>query len=182
MSQPYIGQITLFAGNFAPRGYAFCNGQLLAISQNEALFSLIGTTYGGNGTTNFQLPDLQSRIPVHMGQGPGLSPYMLGQNAGSQRVTLTDNTMPGHMHMLLASTGAGTATTIDGTVIPATPTTGNAPLFYAAQGSGQPALNFYPLSPSAVSYTGGSQPHNNLMPSLCISFVIALTGIFPPRN
>lgn len=182
MATPYLGQISMFAGNFAPRSYAFCNGQLLAINQNQALFSLLGTTYGGDGRTTFALPNLQSRLPIHVGNGPGLSNYNLGQAAGSQMVTITSAEMPAHTHTLEATQTDATATAIGETVLPGKPTAGNNPAFYAAQGSGQAPLTFDALNAAACSATGGSQPHTNLMPSLCISFIIALQGIYPSRN
>lgn len=178
---PFLGQIMMFAGNFAPRGYAFCNGQLLNISQNTALFSLLGTAYGGNGVQTFGLPNLQSRLPVHIGTGNGLSTYVLGQTGGTDTVTINTQTMPAHNHMLNATKTQANATTIGNTVLPGTPTVANAAL-YASQPSGQPTLQFFTLAAGAVSLVGGSQPHTNLMPSLCITFVIALQGIFPSRS
>lgn len=182
MSEPYIGQITMFGGNFAPRGYALCDGQLLSIAQYSALFSLIGTTYGGNGTTNFALPNLQSRLTNHMGRGPGLSLYALGQSAGTPQVTLTSLTMPGHMHMLMATTGPANTGTVGSGVVPATSNGSFSPAeFYATQGSG-PAVEKHAMVSAACGQAGGSLPHTNLMPSLCITFIIALQGIFPSRN
>ena len=182
MTNVYLGQITGFGGNFAPRMYAFCNGQTLGIAQNSALFSLLGTYYGGNGQTTFQLPNLQSRLPVHMGQGPGLSPYALGQNGGVTDVTITTQTMPAHNHMLIATTTAGTANAIGNTVIPGQPTAGTTPEFYVAPVSDQPDPVPEVLAPGVCGMTDGNQPHSNLMPSLCISFLIALQGIYPSRN
>ena len=179
---PFLGQIMMFAGNFAPRGYAFCNGQLLNINQNAALFSLLGTAYGGNGTTTFGLPNLQSRLPVHIGTGPGLSTYVLGQTGGTDTVTITTQTMPAHNHMLNANKTTGTVGTIGNTVLPATPTGTGTIIFYANQPAGQPTLSMFPMAGGAVSLVGGNQPHTNLMPSLCITFVIALQGIFPSRS
>ena len=182
MSDPYVGQILMLGSNFAPRGYALCNGQLLSIPQNQALFSLIGTTYGGNGTTTFALPNLQSRLPVHWGQGPGLSNYNLGQASGSSEVTITVATMPHHTHLLNATQQMANATSIGNTVLPGKPTAGSAPEFYANDPQGQSTLTPFPFAGPVVGMTGGNQPHNNMMPSLCITFVIALQGIFPSRN
>jgi microcystin-dependent protein len=182
MSNVFIGQITMFGGNFAPRGFAFCNGQLLPIAQNQALFALLGTVYGGNGQTTFALPNLQSRVPIHVGQGPGLSPYVLGQVGGAPSVTLDQTSIPSHMHALNATQADASSGPITSTVIPGTPTGGTTPDFYAAQGQGQHPLTQHPMAPGACGKSGGSQPHTNLMPSLCITFVIALQGIFPSRT
>lgn len=180
MSTPYIGQISMFGGNFAPRGWAFCNGQLLAINQYQALFALIGTTYGGNGVSTFALPNLVSRLPVSQGTGGGLSTYVLGQSAGTDTVTITTQTMPAHSHVLNATRSAANTNKVGNTALPGTP--GGTGLFYASASSGQPALNTYNMAAGAVSSVGGNQPHNNLMPSLCITFIIALTGLFPSRS
>lgn len=181
MTNVFLGQITMFGGNYNPRGYAFCNGQTLPIAQNQALFSLLGTTYGGNGTTTFALPNLQSRLSVHQGQGPGLSPYVLGQNGGVPTVTIDQSTTPTHTHLLTATTANASTATIGNTVLPAQPTTGNPPEFYANSQAGA-LLDFHPLNAAACAVVGQSQPHTNLMPSLCITFIIALQGIFPSRN
>jgi microcystin-dependent protein len=182
MSNVYLGQIMLFGGNFAPKGFAFCNGQQLSIAQNQALFSLLGTTYGGNGQTTFALPNLQSRLPIHQGQGPGLSGYQLGQTGGVPNVTIDISTMPLHTHLLNATQATATTPTIANTVLPGQPTTGTPPEFYAQQVSGQPLLIPHVMNPGACGITGAGLPHSNLMPSLCITFVIALQGIFPSRN
>ena len=185
MSNVFLGQISMFAGNYAPRGSAMCNGQLLSIAQNAALFSLLGTTYGGNGQTTFALPNLQSCLPVHQGQGPGLSNYVLGQVGGTPTVTIDSSTMPQHFHVLNATQAIATTATIDTSVLPGQPTVAtapSAPAFYAFQKSGAPALELHPMNAASVSNAGGSQPHSNLMPSLCITFIIALQGIFPSRN
>lgn len=175
MSSPFIAEIRMFGFNFAPRGWAFCNGQLLPIAQNTALFSLLGTTYGGNGTTNFGLPNLQGRAPLHPGQAPGLSPYVLGQTGGSETVTLTQNGLPSHTHAMNGSIAPPPA----GGVTP-DPTQG---LGRAAGGNAYgAAANLTAMSPQALSLQGGSQPHNNLMPYLTVNFCIALQGIFPSRN
>ena len=181
MTNVFLGQITMFGGNYNPRGFAFCNGQTLPIAQNQALFSLLGTTYGGNGTTTFALPNLQSRLSVHQGQGPGLSSYVLGQNGGTPNVTLDATTIPAHQHALNATNTAATTPTIANNLLPAKPTAGSPPQFYAAPQQGG-TLIFHTLNAAACSTVGGSQPHTNLMPSLCITFIIALQGIFPSRN
>lgn len=182
MSNVYLGQIMMFGGNFAPKNFAFCNGQLLSIAQNQALFTLLGTNYGGDGIQTFALPNLQSALPVHQGTGPGLSNYQLGQSAGTQEVTLTQSTIPQHIHFLLASQSQATETRIGATVVPGTVFGSTSPLFYAASQPNQTPVSPEPMSVEACSFTGGSQPHNNLMPSLCITFVIALQGVFPSRN
>lgn len=169
MSEPFIAQITLFAGNFAPRGWALCNGQILPIAQNTALFSLLGTTYGGNGQTTFALPDLRGRVPVHPGQGPGLSPVGLGEVGGTETVTLTVNEMPLHNHGIAASNLAATASRPGGDV----PAAGGS---YAGSSDGTT------MNPAMVLGAGGSQPHQNRQPYLGLNFIIALEGIFPSRN
>jgi microcystin-dependent protein len=179
---PFVGQIMMFAGNYAPNGYAFCNGQTIGISQNQALFALIGTTYGGNGTTTFQLPNFQSRLPVGQGTRAGLSPYILGQAAGTPQVTLGLPTMPSHTHTLNATQTSANATAIGSSVLPGKPTAAAATEFYAFPVSGQPALTFLTLAGGVVGVAGNNQPHTNLMPSLCITFVIALVGLFPSRS
>jgi microcystin-dependent protein len=182
MSDSFIGQIMMFAGGYAPRNFAFCNGQTLAIAQNQALFSVLGTTYGGNGVSTFTLPDLRSRLPMHCGQGSGLSNYALAQTHGAASVALTTDQMPQHTHTLNATQEIASATVISNTVLPGQPSAGKPPDFYASQGSGQPGLTSHKLHANACSNVGGSQAHTNLMPSLGISFVICLSGIFPSRN
>ncbi|MBS0247528.1 MAG: phage tail protein [Proteobacteria bacterium] len=182
MSQPFVGQIDMFGGNFAPKGFAMCNGQIMSISQNQALFSLIGTYYGGNGVSTFALPDLQSRLPIHEGQGPGLSNYVIGQPGGTPQVTLNTSQIPQHMHMLNAAPATATATTIGSTVVPATATGSGSPLFYCHPVTGQPAPSPKALATGVCGMAGQSQPHANLMPSLCITFIIALQGVFPSRG
>lgn len=167
MSEPFLGSIILFGGNFAPRGWAFCNGQLLPIAQNTALFSLLGTTYGGNGQTTFALPDLRSRVPVHFGQGPGLSSYSLGQSAGAETITLTQAEMPAHAHTQPASNANQTTNRPNGAV----PAKGGV---YAGATDGS---QLDPTTP-----VGGSQPHSNLQPYLAMNYIIALEGIYPSRN
>lgn len=181
MASPYLSQILMFGGNFAPKNYAFCNGQILSISQNQALFSLLGTTYGGNGVTTFGLPNLQSSLPLGFGQGPGLSNYVLGQVGGSSSVTLNQSTVPSHTHNFMCATNPAqtTSPSVSGNVPGAPPAT-NAH-FYATP-PGTPPLQPQLMGAGACSTVGNSQGHPNLMPSLCISFCIALSGIFPSRN
>ncbi len=181
MSNAFVGQISMFGGNFAPRNFALCNGQLVPIAQNQALFSLIGTAYGGDGVNTFGLPDLRSRLPVHQGQGSGLSNYVVGQTSGSPTVTIDTTTMPSHNHALNATVTTATTSTISGSVIPGA-AAGAGDFLYAAQTQGGPALVAHTMAGSACGIAGGSQPHTNLMPSLCISFIICLQGIFPSRN
>ena len=171
--QPYLGQITMFGGNYAPKQYALCNGQTLSIQQNQALFSLLGTTYGGNGTTTFNLPNLQSSLPVGFGQAPGLSNYNLGQVGGTATVTLQQPQVPQHVHSFMTSNNASATTkaTIAGNV-PGTPP-GSGALLYATP-PGTPPLQPTVLGASSCAVMGNNQPHTNQMPSLCISFCIAL--------
>ena len=161
----------MFAGNFAPRGWAFCDGQLLAVSQNDALFSLLGTIYGGDGRTTFGLPDLRGRIPIHAGTGPGLSPRRLGAKAGEEKVTLTVNQLPSHSHHLQVNTAAANVRSPQNALLAQTTTT-----LYNQQ------LAPTNLSTKAVTNVGGSQSHTNLQPFLCIHFIIALFGIYPSRH
>jgi len=179
MSEPFLGEIRLMSFAFAPKGWSMCNGQLLPINQNQALFSLLGTTYGGNGINTFALPNLQYQVPIHFGNGPGLSNYVLGQTGGSPSITLNSTQMPLHSHVLNVTSASATATAVGNTVLPATPTVANAS-FYAVSGS--PALEAQTMAPGSIGLGGGSQPHNNLMPSLTINFAIALQGIFPSHN
>ena len=166
---PFIGNIILFGGNFPPRGWATCNGQLLAIAQNSALFALIGTTYGGDGQTTFALPDLQSRVALHMGQGPGLSSYVIGQTSGEEGHTVFTSELPAHTHTLGSSTAASALS-------PAT----NAPA--AASKSLYGAAAATPMAAGTIGNAGGNQSHNNVQPYLAVNFCIALEGVFPPRN
>jgi microcystin-dependent protein len=179
MSSFYLGQITMFGFGFAPKGWATCNGQTVAIAQNQALFALLGTSYGGNGVTTFLLPNLQAAVPVSEGQGLGLSSYVLGQVGGNATVTLLQNQLPAHNHTLNASKTNAVSATLSGQ-LPATTTVGSPPNFYSTSGS--PPLTFVSLAAGACSTVGSSQAHSNLMPSLTINFCIALTGIFPSRN
>lgn len=167
MALPFLGQIQMYSFNFPPRGWAQCNGQLLAIAQNQALFSLLGTTYGGNGTVNFGLPNLQGRTPLHFGTGPGLSPRNLGEASGSENVTLTAAQLPTHTHTVSANTAAPTL----GTPANNLWAQGN----YSASGGSAMAVG-------DVSNVGGGQAHPNLSPYLVVNFCIALQGIFPSRN
>ncbi len=171
---PFIAEIRLFGSNFAPNGWALCNGQLMSIAQNTALFSLLGTTYGGNGTSNFALPNLQASVPIHMGQGAGLSSRILGETGGAQNVTLTTSELAAHTHAAIASTNpantgdpAGAFLAVPGATNPIYVGSPGAPLAFAAQSLGPPA------SPA---------PHNNLQPYLVVNFIIALVGIFPTRS
>lgn len=171
---PFVAEIRIFPFNFAPRGWAFCNGQLLPLSQNTALFSLLGTTYGGDGKSNFALPNMQGNAPMHPGQGPGLSLHDLGETGGSDTVTLLQSEIPAHAHSVMGVAGAFPANSN----IPA----GNA-FAKSAQGSAYTtAANLVNLSASAIAPAGGDLPHNNMMPYLTLNFNIALQGVFPPRT
>jgi microcystin-dependent protein len=178
MSTPYLGEIRLFAGNFAPRGYALCQAQQLQISQNTALFSLLGTFYGGNGVQTFALPDLRGRLPVSFGQGPGLSMYTIGEQTGTETVTLNSSQMPMHTHPPTASTTPASQPTPGGNIFAALPSPWTRFWVADAKKTGNPSQ----LNQAIVGSQGGNQPHENLMPSLAISFIIALQGIFPSRN
>jgi microcystin-dependent protein len=171
---PYVAEIRIFAGNFAPRGWAFCNGQLLPISKNTALFSLIGTTYGGDGKTNFALPNLQGSIPIQQGQGSG-SLYYLGETGGSPIVTLTANEIPRHNHTLQADPQPGNSSQPIGSNPMALARSGATNIYYNSNPGEQ-------MNQQALSNAGGSQPHNNLQPYLALNFIIALQGVYPPRN
>ena len=179
---PDLAMIYLFASNFAPSGYAFCNGQTLSIASNTALFSLIGTTYGGNGQNTFALPDLRSRVPVHVGQGLGLSSYALGQTGGTETTTLTLSQLPAHSHTVNVNKEAGTtATPGTTTYLAAGPKTGSGPNATALKTYTTNA-NDATLNANTIGNTGGNQPFNILQPYLAVSFVIALQGVFPSRN
>jgi len=171
MSNPFIGEIRMFGGNFAPANWAFCNGQLIAISQNDTLFTLIGTTYGGDGVNTFALPNLQGRVPMHQGTS-GAGNHVLGELAGSESVTLTTNQYPAHSHSFTASSGAGALPAPGSNVLAASPT-------LAAFTTQAPNVS---LNPAALTPSGGSQPHDNMQPFLCVSFIISLFGIFPSQN
>ena len=164
MAQPYVGEIRMFAGNFAPAGWMFCEGQLLPISENETLFQLIGTTYGGDGESTFALPDLRGRIPIHQGNG-----FILAETGGAEEITLTVQQIPAHSHPLLASADTGNQVNVAGNL------TSN------SQGAipyieDPPTVN---MNPADIGPTGGSQPHTNFQPYLCVDFIISLFGIFP---
>jgi microcystin-dependent protein len=181
MAQPYLGQIMMFGGNYAPRQYALCNGQTLQIQQNTALFSLLGTTYGGDGITTFNLPNLQSSLPVSFGQGPGLSFYNLGQVSGSPTVTLRQPQVPPHTHIFMAANSASATNSPSvASNVPGVPPASGA-LLYATP-PGAPPLQPVALGAASCGSAGDNQPHSNQMPSLCISFCIALQGVFPSRN
>lgn len=173
MSDPFLGEIRMFAGNYAPRYWAFCNGQMLAISDYNALFSLLGTFYGGDGRTSFGLPDMRGRLPVCFGQGPGLSAYAMGQKSGVETVTLTTEQIPSHSHTLAAS-GAAAAVPSPTGALPAD-TTASSISLYAESADVE-------LNAASISEEGGGVPHSNLMPFLCVSFIICLQGIYPSRN
>lgn len=183
MAQPFIGQVSIFAGNFAPVGYAMCNGQLMAISQNDALYALIGTTYGGDGVNTFGLPNLQSRVALHQGTGQGLTPRTIGEVGGTETVTLATTQIPNHNHGFVASTTTAVAggQTPSGTLVPGTPSLPAGRIFAYDDGS-QPPPNPKTLESASLSGAGGNQSHNNLMPTLCVSYIIALQGVFPTRN
>lgn len=164
MAQPYVGEIRMFAGNFAPAGWMFCEGQLLPISENETLFQLIGTTYGGDGQSTFALPDLRGRLPIHQGNG-----FILAETGGAEEITLTVSQIPAHSHPLLGSTDPGGQINPAGQVL-------------AASFAVTPYINDAPsgnMAPAAISSVGGSQPHTNFQPYLCVDFIISLFGIFP---
>jgi microcystin-dependent protein len=164
MSQPYVGEIRMFAGNFAPAGWMFCAGQLLPISEFETLFNLIGTTYGGDGQTTFQLPDLQGRLPLHQGSG-----FTLAETGGVEEVTLTISTIPSHSHPYLVSTATGNQSNPTGNVLDQN----NTVKIY------KPVSGTNAMAPTTVGSTGGSQPHNNFQPYLCVNFIISMFGVFP---
>lgn len=177
MAEPFVGEIKMFAGNFAPRNWAFCDGQLLAISQNDALFSLLGTIYGGDGRTTFGLPDMRGRIPLHQGTGPGLSPRKIGDKTGTERETLTINQMPSHKHTFQASANPADAGYPAAAVVADTDTTA---IYYNHDIAAVDPDTAFP--DNTLSNTGGSQAHNNVMPFLCIHYIIALYGIYPSRS
>lgn len=174
MSTPFIGQVILFAGNFAPRGWAFCNGQLLPIAQYTAVFSILGTTYGGNGQTTFGLPDLRGRAAISAGQGPGLSNISLGEMAGTEQVTLTQNEMPMHTHRAMGESATGDQYG-PGNNTWGTETAGAAAVYSSATPN-------TPMNPQAISPAGGSQPFDNRSPYLGLNYIICLEGIYPSRN
>lgn len=166
MAQPYVGELRMFAGNFAPAGWMLCEGQILPISENETLFQLIGTTYGGDGESTFALPDLRGRLPIHQGNG-----FLMAETGGAETVTLTTQQIPAHSHPLLGSSNTATGTAPANNVLATT--TEVAVLAYGADAP------LTPLDPQSLSQVGGSQPHDNFQPYLCINFIISLFGIFP---
>jgi microcystin-dependent protein len=172
MAQPYVGEIRMFGGNFAPAGWMFCEGQLLPISEFETLFNLIGTTYGGDGQSTFALPDLRGRLPVHQGTSNTGSAYVISQTGGTETVTLTTTQLPAHSHGLVASTAPGSAAGPGGNVLGASGTVA----MYSAHPPSQS------LNSGSLSAVGGSQPHDNFQPYLCVSFIISLFGIFPSQT
>jgi microcystin-dependent protein len=171
--EPFIGMIALFGFDFAPRGWAKCDGQLLPIAQNSALFSLLGTMYGGDGRTTFALPDLRGRVAIGTGQGPGLSPYQTGENGGSQSITLLSSQMPAHTHMLQATNTSGNSGDPSGHIL------ANSGATDPEYSSAAPNTT---MSPQSIGTSGGSQPVPNMQPYLALNYCIALTGIFPSRN
>ncbi len=174
MADPFVAEIRIFPFNFAPHGWAFCDGQILPLSQNTALFSLLGTTYGGNGKSNFALPNLQGSAPMHPGQGPGLSLHDLGETGGSETVTLLESEIPSHSHNLMSLPAPANRTSpVDNSIARAT---GATPYLAPA---GAPLVS---MADTALSPNGNDQPHNNMMPYLTLNFCIALQGVFPPRT
>jgi microcystin-dependent protein len=172
---PFVAEIRIFPFNFAPKGWAFCDGQILPLSQNTALFSLLGTTYGGDGKSNFALPNMQGNAPMHPGQGPGLSLHDLGETGGSDTVTLLESEIPSHSHGVVAAANAALIKLPAPTVSLARSKNGNAYLSTAAQ-------PYVSMSDSAIAPAGGDQPHNNMQPYLTLNFCIALQGVYPPRT
>ena len=177
MSTPYIGEIRMFGFGTrgAPNGWQACDGSLLAISEYDALFALIGTTYGGDGQTTFGVPDLRGRLPIHQGQGPGLSNYVIGQKAGTETVTLLPTQMPAHTHTAIATSAASTSLTPGNTLLPGAV---SGDVFYATDLTGATAIS---MSAQSTSQSGGSQPHENRMPTLTVQYCIAAFGIFPSQ-
>lgn len=171
--EPFLGEIRLFAGNYAPSGWAICDGRSLPIADNNALYSLLNTVYGGDGVSTFNLPDLRGRLPVHQGTGPGLSSYALGAKAGSETVTLTATQLPSHNHAMLASLDSAQTASPQNNLLAASTVS-----FYSAADS----TTLVSMAPTMVASTGGNQPHNNLMPFLCVNYIIALQGIYPTQN
>ena len=175
MGQPYVGEIRMFAGNFAPNGWMFCEGQTLPISENDVLFQLIGTTYGGDGQETFNLPNLASRVPIHMGTGPDGTTYQLGEMAGTEQETLTVQQIPSHNHPAQATNSAGVSQNPSGAVL-ATPTTAQPNTILYGNDS------VVPMNGGSIGPAGGSPPHETTQPFLCINFIISLFGIFPSQT
>jgi microcystin-dependent protein len=178
MSDQYVGEIRIFTGDFAPLGWAPCNGQFMSISQHTALFSLLGTTYGGDGRTTFALPDLRDKAPLQAGRGNGLSPRDLGESGGAAAVTVTAAQMPSHTHAVNCVSGGGDQNTPVGTIwAEAHVSRQGIPMYAAGASSGAPQMGA-----QALASAGGNQPHNNLPPTLALNFIIALQGVYPPRS
>ncbi|HTL97926.1 MAG TPA: tail fiber protein [Holophagaceae bacterium] len=178
MAEPFVGAITIFAGNFAPSGWAFCDGRLINISDNTALYSLLGTTYGGDGVNTFALPDLRGRFPIHQGQGLGLSPYVIGETTGQSEVTLATSQIPSHGHALYATGANATTNSASGNLLakPVQPgSSANVSAFATAGAAVQ-------MNGNAITPAGGSQPHDNMPPYLALNYIIALFGVYPSRN
>ena len=173
MSEPFLCEIRMFGGNFAPTGWALCNGQLMAISQYAALFAILGTSFGGNGVQTFGLPDLRGRVPVHQGTGNGLSPYVLGEQTGTQAVTLSTSNLPSHSHLVNCNTGGGQTTPVNN--FPGAVSAGATEKIYSNASGGT-------MAGGMIAPTGGNVPVSVIQPVLCVTFIIALVGIFPSRN
>jgi microcystin-dependent protein len=184
MTNPFVAEIRIFTGNFAPKGWAMCDGQLLPISQNTALFALLGTTYGGDGKSTFALPDLQGSAPIQQGQGAGLSLRDLGETGGGDSITLLTSEIPAHAHVMSATITQGTTSVASGQQLALASASGG------GKQSSASTVNFYstntnslqPMDPQALAIAGGGQPHNNMMPFLGLNYIIALQGVFPPRT
>lgn len=179
MSEPFIAEIKMFAGNFAPRNYMFCDGALLPISQNTALFSILGTTYGGDGISTFQLPDMRGRVPMHPGRGAGLTPRRLGDKSGTETVTLNEMELPPHNHQLLATSTAGDTSTPSNNSTLAPPPQGGRGATAKVFGD---ATNIVPMDTNGLHVSGGSQPHANEQPYQAINYIIAIYGLYPSRG
>lgn len=175
MAEPYLSEIRMFGGNFAPRSWAFCSGALVSISQNTALFSLVGTTYGGDGRVSFGLPDFRGRLPIGQGTGPGLTSRTIGQRLGSESLTLAQENLPAHTHITNAAQGEANLNIPENGSLPATVANGG--LLYSSQKPGNSTLD-----PNTLADAGGTAPHDNMMPSLAVSFIIAMFGTYPSRN
>lgn len=176
MSTPFVGEIRMFGFGRSPNGWQACDGSLLPISEYEVLFTLIGTTYGGDGQTTFAVPDLRGRVPLHQGQGPGLSSYVIGQVSGTETVTLTTAQMAGHTHPVSSTSAAAKTLSVDNTLLPGAV---SGDVFYATDLTGATAI---PMSPQSTSTAGSSQPHENTMPTLTVQFCIAWAGIYPSQS
>ena len=185
MAQPYLAEIKMFGGSFQPLGFAFCNGQLMSIAQNSALFALLGTTYGGDGVNTFALPNLQGRIPINQGQGPGLTSRVIGESAGTNNVTLTTNTMPQHQHLPVANNVDPTNDAPATNTMPCRPKQavgGNSAQLYTDPTKTPVVGDLKPMLAGIIGNVGNNLPHDNMMPYLVITFIISLQGIFPSQN